>query len=70
MDFSLSQDQQMLVAAIEQLCSGFDDEYWLTCDRTGEYPEAFYQRLAKAGWLGWPCRRNMAAQGWVLPKPR
>ncbi|MGH8843535.1 MAG: acyl-CoA dehydrogenase family protein [Advenella sp.] len=52
MDFSLSQDQQMLVAAIEQLCSGFDDEYWLTCDRTGEYPEAFYQRLAKAGWLG------------------
>lgn len=52
MDFSLSQDQQMLVAAIEQLCSGFDDEYWLTCDRTGDYPEAFYQRLAKAGWLG------------------
>ncbi|MHC8945411.1 acyl-CoA dehydrogenase [Advenella incenata] len=52
MDFSLSQDQQMLVAAIEQLCRGFDDEYWLTCDRTGEYPEAFYQRLAKAGWLG------------------
>ncbi|HBP30047.1 MAG: acyl-CoA dehydrogenase family protein [Advenella sp.] len=52
MDFSLSQDQQMLVAAIEQLCNGFDDEYWLTCDRTGEYPEAFYQRLAKAGWLG------------------
>ena len=52
MDFSLSQDQQMLVAAIEQLCSGFDDEYWLNCDRTGEYPEAFYQRLAKAGWLG------------------
>ena len=52
MDFSFSQDQQMLVAAIEQLCSGFDDEYWLTCDRTGDYPEAFYQRLAQAGWLG------------------
>ncbi len=52
MDFSLSQDQQMLVAAIEQLCTGFDDEYWLECDREGTYPEAFYQRLAEAGWLG------------------
>ncbi|MFV9473465.1 acyl-CoA dehydrogenase family protein [Advenella sp. RU8] len=52
MSFKLTDDQQMLVAAVQTLCNDFDDEYWLARDADGEYPEAFYKALAEAGWLG------------------
>ena len=32
MDFSLTEDQSMIVSTIEKLCSDFDDEYWLARD--------------------------------------
>jgi acyl-CoA dehydrogenase len=38
--------------AIEKICAGFGDDYWLKRDSDGEFPEEFYRALAGDGWLG------------------
>jgi acyl-CoA dehydrogenase len=52
MDFSLSVDQQNIRDAILKICARFPDEYWLEHDRSGEFPQTFFDALASAGWLG------------------
>ena len=52
MDFSLSQEQLAIVDAVASLCRDFDDEYWASRDRSGQFPSEFHQAMAKAGWLG------------------
>jgi acyl-CoA dehydrogenase len=52
MDFSLTAEQRDIVAGIQRICAGFDDEYWLKRDREGGFPDDFHQAFAKAGWLG------------------
>jgi acyl-CoA dehydrogenase len=52
MDFSLTADQQNIREAILKHCSRFPDEYWLEHDRSGVFPNEFYESLLKAGWLG------------------
>lgn len=47
-----TEEQKALVAGIEDLCSKYDDEYWLARDRDGEFPHDFHRELAGAGWLG------------------
>jgi acyl-CoA dehydrogenase len=39
-------------AAIEKVCTRFDDDYWLKRDSDGQFPEEFYRALAADGWLG------------------
>ncbi len=51
MDFTLSDEQQAIRAAIRELCAGFPDAYWRELDRKREYPEAFVRALTEAGWL-------------------
>src|SRR5258708_6512837 len=38
--------------AITRLCAPFGDAYWLDKDRTGGFPEDFFQAFAASGWLG------------------
>jgi acyl-CoA dehydrogenase len=38
--------------AVARLCAPFDDAYWLKRDRTGGFPEDFFQAFAASGWLG------------------
>src|SRR5258705_2978211 len=38
--------------AITRLCAPFGDAYWLGKDRTGGFPEDFFQAFAASGWLG------------------
>lgn len=52
MSFILTDDQQALVQALEDLCEKFPDDYWLERDRDGKFPHDFHQALAQAGWLG------------------
>jgi len=52
MDFSLSSEQEAIVDSIKALMEKFGDDFWLEHDKTGEYPEDFYQEVAKGGWLG------------------
>ena len=37
---------------VRLVCSKFDDSYWRHCDQAHEFPWAFYEALAKAGWIG------------------
>ncbi len=52
MNFDLTEDQLAIRAAVAQVCQGFDEDYWLTKDREGGFPQDFYAAMAGAGWLG------------------
>ena len=52
MDFSLSEEQQAIRAAIAKICVQFGDDYWLAKDGSGEFPHELHQALARDGWLG------------------
>ncbi len=52
MDFSLSDDQREIQAAVARIVARFDEDYWLTLDREGGFPREFADEMARAGWLG------------------
>ncbi len=52
MDFTLTESQESIKAAVEKICGDFDDAYWLRKDREGGFPHDFYQAMADAGMLG------------------
>ena len=52
MDFSLTADQQSIRDTILKHCSRFPAEYWLERDRTGIFPDDFFQSFVESGWLG------------------
>jgi acyl-CoA dehydrogenase len=51
-DFALTEQQQAIADNVAGLCAGFDDAYWLACDRDARFPDEFYGAVAAAGWLG------------------
>jgi acyl-CoA dehydrogenase len=51
-DFSFSEQQEAIRAAIEKICARFDADYWLNKDRDGGFPADFHRAFADAGWLG------------------
>ena len=52
MDFSLTDAQQEIRAAILKICARFGDDYWLAKDRDGGFPEELHRAIAEGGWLG------------------
>ena len=63
MDFSFTEEQQAIRAAIEKVCADFGDEYWLKKDREGGFPHDFHAALAEAGWLGVAMPAEMGGAG-------
>lgn len=51
MDFSTSEEQRAIRAAIADLCRGFPGSYWREMDAERRYPTEFVQALTEAGWL-------------------
>ena len=51
MDFSFTEDQLAIRAAVRELCAGFPDAYWREKDRQQAYPDEFVKALTEAGWL-------------------
>ena len=48
----LKPDQyQEMREALRDLCSSFDSAYWQKIDHERDYPEAFVDAMAQAGWL-------------------
>ncbi len=48
--FSLTEEQELLLASIRELItSNFPEEYFRTCDQTGTHPKEFMQALAENG---------------------
>ena len=52
MNFSYTEEQNTIRDAIQKICQGFDDDYWLQRDTDGVFPHDFYNAMAKGGWLG------------------
>ncbi|MPZ49503.1 MAG: acyl-CoA dehydrogenase [Dehalococcoidia bacterium] len=52
MDFSTSEQQDQIRAAIRDFCRDFPDAYWRDLERERAYPERFVRALTEAGWLG------------------
>ncbi|WP_245905817.1 acyl-CoA dehydrogenase family protein [Mycolicibacterium palauense] len=52
MSFELSEDQELIRKSVAQLASKFDDHYWMQKDQAHEFPQEFYDAIAKGGWLG------------------
>ncbi len=52
MQFIETQDQKAIKNQIGTLMCQFGDEYWYNCDRQGEFPKDFYEKVAAGGWLG------------------
>ncbi len=42
----------VLRESLAKLCVDFDATYWSERDRLGEFPTAFFEAIARAGWLG------------------
>ena len=51
MDFAYSDTQEEIRTAVGALCANFGLDYWRQCDEAGDYPEAFVNAMAEAGWL-------------------
>lgn len=52
MNFDFTPDQESIRRAIQDLMTGFPDEYWLKCDQNHEFPWDFYNEIARSGYLG------------------
>lgn len=52
MEFGWTEEQEAIRAEVQRLCSRFGDDYWREKDSKGEFPEEFYQAMAKGGWMG------------------
>ena len=52
MSFELTEDQQLIRKSVAELCSRFDDQYWMEKDLEHEFPQEFYDAIASGGWLG------------------
>jgi acyl-CoA dehydrogenase len=63
LDFSFTPDQQTIRDAVFAICSQFSDDYWLERDSDGEFPQAFYDAMAQAGWLGIAMPENVGGAG-------
>jgi len=50
--FWLTEDQEAIREGVTQVCSKYDDSYWLKTDDTGNFPEDFVADMAAGGWLG------------------
>lgn len=50
--YGLSEEQRAIREAIDDLCAGFDNDYWLEKDRANAYPEEFVDALYEQGWMG------------------
>ncbi|HUS95879.1 MAG TPA: acyl-CoA dehydrogenase family protein [Hyphomicrobiaceae bacterium] len=52
MPFEETVQQLEIRAAIQKVMAGFDDDYWLESDQTGQFPHDFRKAIAAGGWLG------------------
>jgi acyl-CoA dehydrogenase len=51
-DLSENDDHRSIREGVRAIVRRFTDDYWLERDDDGEFPHAFHQAMADAGWLG------------------
>ena len=63
MDFSFSDEQQAIRDSVSRICKKFPSEYWLDCDKAGEFPEEFVAAITDGGWFGIAMPENYGGSG-------
>ena len=48
----LTPERQQIRDAVGAIVDGFDDDYWLDCDRKHAFPTAYRDAVAAGGWFG------------------
>jgi acyl-CoA dehydrogenase len=52
LDFTENDEHRLIREAVRQICAQFPDEYWAELDTSHTFPWAFYDEMAKGGWIG------------------
>lgn len=52
MDFSLTDEQEMIASAARDIAKDFPPEYWREKEENGEFAEEFFKAIADAGFFG------------------
>lgn len=52
MDMTLTDEQKAIDETVRKICAAFPDDYWTDCETNLTFPEAYYQAMAEAGFLG------------------
>lgn len=52
MDFTDNDDHRLVREAVRELCANYSDDYWADLDASHTFPWAFYDEMAKQGWIG------------------
>ena len=63
MDFAEPQDHLLIRQAVRRICAQFPDDYWREKDARQEFPEDFYNALARDGWIGLAIPKAYGGQG-------
>lgn len=66
MDFELTEDQRTIRSAVAELVARFDDRYWMEVDHAHQFPSAFYEAFAAAGWLGLTVPERYGGHGYGI----
>ena len=52
MEFAQTEEHQLIRDAVRRICADYPDGYWAARDEAHEFPWAFYNAMAQAGFLG------------------
>lgn len=52
MEYGETQEHRMIRDTVREIADDYDWEYWQTCIREKQFPEEYWDDLAKDGWLG------------------
>lgn len=63
MDFTLSEEQQMMQRLVKEICSDYDLEYWREKDDAGEFPHEIWDDLTETGFTGLTVSEEYGGEG-------
>lgn len=52
MDFGATDEQRLIRESVRQIADDYDYDYWRECVEEKRFPEAYWDDLARDGWLG------------------
>ncbi|MCC6530422.1 MAG: acyl-CoA/acyl-ACP dehydrogenase [Pseudomonadales bacterium] len=63
MDFTLSQEHQLIVDSADKIAQKFDRKYWLECAKHKRFPQEMWNELGSMGYLGITCPEEYGGAG-------
>ncbi len=66
MDFSESEEHQLIRRQIRELMEEYDDDYWREKDQAHEYPHEFFETFADTDWCGLTIPAEYGGQGYGM----